>query len=162
MPSLESLCLNAVAAAVHEFEPEQLFQLPYGGSERIIDRLVLTGRLRPETLVPLLRAADLDTEGVELRRRIGGGLAGAAATGSRGLAALAASRLSHAAARRDRRVGGGLPHGTLRADCERARHAEAARRSATAAEREPDGCDACGPRDGGGGRAAAAPAAPAG
>ena len=90
VPTLESLALAAVAENVHQLEPETLKMLPFGGGERVIRLLVKSGRLRPETLRPLLSDwSSCDA----LSEQLGEPLV-AAAPGCRGLAALAAQRLS--------------------------------------------------------------------
>ena len=50
VPSLQALALQAVATAVHDYEPDSIYALPYGGGLAIIKNLIETGRPRPETL----------------------------------------------------------------------------------------------------------------
>ena len=89
VPTLESLALRALAQLVHAHEPEAL-TLPYGGGSVLMKHLARQGRLRPETLRPLL--ADWSST-AELETNLGSTLA-ASASGCRGLSALAAQRLN--------------------------------------------------------------------
>ena len=89
VPTLESICLKAIAQMVHAHEPEAL-TLPYGGGSVLMKHLARQGRLRPETLRPLL--ADWSST-AEIESNIGSTLA-ASASGCRGLSALAAQRLN--------------------------------------------------------------------
>jgi len=107
-PSLESLCLDAVASNLHNYEPTAL-ELPLGGGSRIIERLARTNRLRPETLQPLLNS-DWASES-ELQETLGVSLV-AAAPGCRGLSALAAHRISFRAAGHEPYSSSTLPVGT--------------------------------------------------
>jgi hypothetical protein len=89
VPSLQTLAIRALAASIHAEEPESLGLMPYGGGEELIRQLTRDGRLRVETLQPLLKdwssaAALCETLGETLVN---------AAPGCRGLAALAAQRL---------------------------------------------------------------------
>ena len=90
VPTLEALATRALAENIHRMEPLALQQLPYGGGTKIIRQLLRSGHLRPETLQPLLAdwssAPDLEDE-------IGGHLLAGAASGCRGLSALAVQRL---------------------------------------------------------------------
>ena len=89
VPTLEQLALNALAVAVHQEEPLAV-ELPFGGGAAIIQRLAASGRLRPETLQPLLTDwSSSETLGRERGDRLVG-----AAGNCRGLSALAAQRLS--------------------------------------------------------------------
>ena len=112
VPTLESLCLDAVAANLQRYEPSALY-LPCGGGLCVIDRLARNGRLRPETLGPLLTS---DWASVaELEDTLGTSLV-AAAPGCRGLSQLAAQRLHFrsrqpAVGSRERKQS--MPDGTL-------------------------------------------------
>jgi hypothetical protein len=108
LESLESLCLDAVADNLHLYEPYAL-HLPCGGGLHIIDRLGQRGRLRPETLAPLL-ASDW-TSADELQERLGSALATGAASGSRGLSMLATQRLRFRLSA-EKRKAAALPAGT--------------------------------------------------
>ena len=90
VPSLESLCLDAVASAVHLYEPASLAgSLPYGGGGSIVERLIHDNRLRPETLNPLLA----DWSSAEVIEQTVGSSVAVLAPGCRGLSQLAAARL---------------------------------------------------------------------
>ena len=91
VPSLQALALQAVATAVHDYEPDSIYALPYGGGLAIIKNLIETGRLRPETLRPLL-LSDWSSS-AQLSETLGNSLV-SAAPGCRGLEALAAQRLA--------------------------------------------------------------------
>jgi len=107
VPTLESLCVKALALHVHSNEPHELALLPYGGGKAVIDVLIQSGRLRPESLCPLLR--DWSTADAAACS-IGGTLVGAA-PGCRGLAGLAAQRLRFTKQRQDeQRARHGLQH----------------------------------------------------
>jgi len=116
VPTLQSLCLQAVAGAVHTHEPREAFALPFGGSEEIVKALVRAGRLRPETLRPLLLS---DSNEEALSGVLGSELA-SAAPHCRGLGALAAQRLQFEERRRQQQAadrlneGCALPFGTRR------------------------------------------------
>ena len=90
VPTLQSLALNAVADAINHYEPECLLSLPLGGAKEIVTQLAKSGRLRPETLRPLLLSDWSSAE--ELATKLGGALVSAAPV-CRGLGALAAQRL---------------------------------------------------------------------
>ena len=107
-PTLESLCLDAVAENVNTYEPAAL-SLPCGGGARIIDRLASTNRLRPETLGPLLQADWASAD--ELRESLGSKLV-VSAPGCRGLSALAAQRLKFAACTSSVPATASMPRGT--------------------------------------------------
>ena len=116
LESLESLCLDAVADNLHLYESYAL-HLPCGGGLHIIDRLGQRGRLRPETLAPLL-ASDW-TSADELQERLGSALVTGAASGSRGLSMLAAQRLRFQLSAEKRKAAAQLsmPAGTREATC---------------------------------------------
>ena len=110
VPSLEDLCFDAVAANVHIYEPTSLAgALPFGGGATIVERLVATRRLRPETLGPLLVDRD-DSSFDAVSQQLGSALASSAA-GCRGLAMLASHRLLHTTRGGDHTA---LPAGTRR------------------------------------------------
>ena len=117
IPTLQTLALQAVASAVHSYEPEEHLPLPYGGAVEIIKTLVRTGRLRPETLRPLLLSDGSSAEA--LSNTLGSELA-SSAPHCRGLGALAAQRLQFAERRRLQQAadrlneGCALPFGTHR------------------------------------------------
>ena len=90
VPSLESLALKALADALHTHEPDELHCLPFGGGAELMRHLVEAGRLRPETLRPLL--ADWSSQD-KLKDALGSRLGGAAGA-CRGLGALAVQRLN--------------------------------------------------------------------
>ena len=105
-PSLESLCYDVVAANVSIYEPNTL-TLPFGGGISLLDRLRRSGRLRPETLTPILN----DWSSAEALESTLGAQLTAAATGCRGLSALAVQRLRFAAMPRSSHTL--LPAGTI-------------------------------------------------
>ena len=135
VPSLQVLALHAVAGSVHAYEPEFIGALPYGGALDVVTELAKAGRLRPETLRPLLLH---DSASVSpLSSTLGDALV-TAAPGCRGLGALAAQRFhfearrQQAAARReadetDEVDECALPSGTRRSDAARSSAAVAAR-----------------------------------
>jgi hypothetical protein len=111
VPTLEALCLDAVAANVHHYEPSSLAGvLPYGGGCSVLERLACTRRLRPETLNPLLAETGVGSVQEAIQPVLGRELAGAAA-GCRGLSALAVQRIQYAARPRDQQPAS-MPHGT--------------------------------------------------
>ena len=85
IPSLQNLALNAVADAVNAHEPEIISTLPFGGARDLITRLAATGRLRPETLRPLLLSDSTSADA--LSSQLGESLV-CAAPGCRGLSQL--------------------------------------------------------------------------
>ena len=90
VPSLQSLALSAIAGAVHHYEPELMPSMPYEDfSAEVIKQLLASGRLRPETLNPLL--AD-SSSASSLSDTLGDTLLNAAPT-CRGLSQLAVQRL---------------------------------------------------------------------
>lgn len=99
VPTLESLCVKALASHVHSSEPHELATLPYGGGKAVIDALIQSRRLRPESLCPLLR----DWSTADAAADCIGGTLVCAAPGCRGLAGLAAQRLRFAKQRQDER-----------------------------------------------------------
>jgi hypothetical protein len=120
IPSLQALALRAVASAVHASEPSCLGMLPFGGAAEIVEHLAKQGRLRPETLRPLLLSDWSSAEA--LSSKIGNTLV-SAAPGCRGLGALAAQRLQFEQQRRRERAEEpcisreiSLPAGTRRSD----------------------------------------------
>ena len=136
VPSLQVLALHAVAGSVHAYEPEYIGALPYGGALDLVTELAKAGRLRPETLRPLLL---FDSASVSpLASTLGDALV-TAAPGCRGLGALAAQRIhfearrrQQAAARREANKADevdecALPSGTRRSDAARSSAAVAAR-----------------------------------
>ena len=110
VPTLESLAVAAVARSIHADEPLLLSGLPYNGGAAVIQQLVQQGRLRPETLGPVLLS---DWSSIDaLAPSLGESLV-VLAPGSRGLAALAAQRLRFQASASCRERGGEmLPSGT--------------------------------------------------
>lgn len=87
VPSLQSLALSVVAAHV-EYESSLDYCLPIGGSLELLDTMRRQGRLRGDTLRPLLHASP-----DELAPVLGSRLALAAA-GCPALRAVAAQRMS--------------------------------------------------------------------
>ena len=114
VPSLESLCLDVVANFVHLYEPASLAgALPYGGGGSIVERLIHSNRLRPETLNPLLA----DWSAAESVEHTIGNRVAVLAPGCRGLSQLAAQRLRFARANRGEQpyaLSSALPEGTIR------------------------------------------------
>ena len=130
VPTLQSLALQAVANAVNTYEPEAIHALPYGGAMQLISSLAKDGRLRPETLRPLL-LSDWSSAAA-LSSQLGESLA-VSAPGCRGLSALAAQRLHFQARRRQQDDAAKreelLPFGTRKGDAANAAAADDLRKA---------------------------------